>query len=251
MTTVEGIVLKERAFGEHDKFIDILTKDRGVIELPVKGARKINSKLLSAVQLFAYSRFCFEQKKNRLYLNSVEPIHIFYGLRNSLTAISLAGYFAEVIRFCIAESMESENVLRLFLNTLYYLEKNMRSEYLLKIVFELRLMSEIGFMPDVLACHECGNFEPSKLFFSVKNGRFVCAECCKSPDKNDFKLDLPALSAVRHIVLTDFDRLFNFHVSERILRQLSAFSESYVISHLERNFDTLNFYKTIMVKKYE
>ncbi|MBQ6212802.1 MAG: recombination protein O N-terminal domain-containing protein, partial [Ruminococcus sp.] len=30
MTTVEGIVLKERSVGEQDKFIDILTKESGV-----------------------------------------------------------------------------------------------------------------------------------------------------------------------------------------------------------------------------
>ena len=44
MITAEGIVLKERSAGEQDKFIDILTKDRGVLELSVKGARKINGK---------------------------------------------------------------------------------------------------------------------------------------------------------------------------------------------------------------
>ena len=33
MTEFEGVVLRERAVGEQDKFIDILTKERGVIEL--------------------------------------------------------------------------------------------------------------------------------------------------------------------------------------------------------------------------
>lgn len=245
MTTVEGIVLKERLFGEHDKFIDILTKDRGVIELPVKGARKINGASSSSTQLFAFSRFCYEQKKNRLYINSVEPIHIFYGLRNSISSIALASYFADIVRFCTPESTDSENVARLFLNTLHYLEKNLRSEQLLKSIFELRLMSETGFMPDVLGCRVCGNFEPEVLYFSVKSGVFFCNDCCNSPDEYSFKLKLPVLSAIRHIVLSDFDRLFNFRVSENTLQQLSAFSESYIISHLEKNFNTLDFYKSL------
>lgn len=245
MTTVEGIVLKERSFGEQDKFIDILTKDRGVMELPVRGARKINGRMSASTQLFAYSRFCFEQKKNRLYINSVEPIHIFYGLRNSLSAISLASYFADVVRSCIPELTDSKNIARLFLNTLYYLENNLRSEKLLKSIFELRLMSETGFMPDVLGCRVCGDFEPQELYFSVKNGGFLCKNCCNSPDEYSFGLKLPVLQAIRHIVLADFDRLFNFRVSDNTLERLSVFSESYIISHLERNFNTLDFYKSL------
>lgn len=245
MTIIEGIVLKERSFGEQDKFIDVLTRDRGVMELLVKGAKKINGKLSASTQLFAYSRFCFEQKKNRLYINSVEPIHIFYGLRNSLSAISLASYFADIIRSCTPELSDSENVSRLFLNTLHYLEKNLRSELLLKSIFELRLISEIGFMPDVIGCRVCSNFEPDEIYFSVKSGGFLCTDCCNSPDEYSFKLKLPVLSAIRHIILSDFDRLFHFRVSDNTLERLSTFSESYIISHLERNFNTLDFYKSL------
>ena len=82
MITEEGIVLKERSVGEQDKFIDILTKTRGVIEVCVKGAKKITGRSGSSTQLFAYSRFCIDQRGERMYLNSAEPIHIFYGLRD-------------------------------------------------------------------------------------------------------------------------------------------------------------------------
>lgn len=246
MITIEGIVLKERAFGEQDKFIDVLTKDRGLLEFPVKGARKISGKFSAPTQLFAYSKFCYEQRKNRIYLNSAEPIHIFYGLRNSLSAISLASYFSDVLSYSVAELADSENVLRLFLNTLHYLENELRNELFLKSIFELRLMSEIGFMPDVVACHKCGIFEPEELYFSLSDGSFLCSVCCPPEfKKSRFKLTLPVLSAIRHIVFSDFNRLFNFRVSPDVLEKLSEFSESYIISHLERNFNTLVFYKSL------
>lgn len=247
MTIIEGIVLKERTVGEQDKFIDILTKSKGLLELSVKGARKINGKASASTQLFAYSRFCCDERKNRLYLNSAEPIHIFYGLRSSLTAVSLASYFAEVLRYSTAELTDSGNVLRLFLNTLHYLEKSLRSEDQLKSIFELRLMSEIGYMPDVLACRVCGCFEPEEISFSIMNGGFCCTDCLDedSPEEGSIRLKLPVLSAIRHIVLTDFDRLFNFRVSDETQKKLSVFSENYLISHLERNFRTLDFYKNL------
>jgi len=252
--TVEGIVLKERSVGEQDKFIDILTKESGVLELSVKGARKINGKSGSSTQLFAYSRFCIQQRKDRLYLNSAEPIHIFYNLRNSLSKLSLASYFADVLRSSIEEQSQSSVVLRLFLNTLYFLESGKRDEAFLKAHFELRLMSEIGYMPDVVACRECGMYEPQELYFCIDDGGFFCKDCFDGDFSCNFiKIKLPVLNAVRHIVLTDFDRLFNFRVSESTMLRLGVLAENYLVSHLERSFKTLDFYKSLDINggKYE
>lgn len=246
MTEIRGVVLKERAFGENDKFIDILTKERGIIELAAKGSRKINSASGSSSQLFAYSRFCISQKGERLFLSSAEPIHIFYGLRNSLSKVSLASYFADVLRFCIGEDTDIGEIMRLFLNSLYYLENEQRSEAMLKSVFELRLMSEIGFMPAVTACRECSAFEPLKLYFSAEDGSFVCQDCAGGSAAGLIKAELPLLRAVRHIVLTPQEKIFNFKISDRVQEKLSEFSELYMTTHLERDFSTLSFYKSII-----
>lgn len=247
MITTEGIVLKERIVGEQDKFIDILTKESGILEISVKGARKINGKSGSSTQLFAYSRFCINQKGERFFLNSVEPIHIFYGLRSSLTKISLASYFAEVLRYCVDSEAYGGNITRLFLNTLYYMENDLRSEALLKSVFEFRLLSEIGYMPDIVACRGCGAFEPDEMLFSIDDGGFYCKECASDANAEGcMRLKLPILKAMRHIVFSDHERLFNFRVSERAMTKLSAASENYLLSHLERNFRTLDFYKSLI-----
>ena len=246
MTITEGVVLKERSVGEQDKFIDILTKNSGVLEVNVRGAKKINGKNGSSTQLFAYSRFCLDQRGDRLYLNSAEPIHIFYGLRSELTRISLASYFAEILRYCIAERADSESVMRLLLNTMHFLENGTRDEVLLRCIFEMRLMSEIGYMPDVLACRNCGEFAPEELCFSINDGGFFCKDCAGEQDTGGyFDVKLPVLEAVRHIVLSDFDRLFNFRVSESVLDKLDKLSAAYVEARLERRFATLDFYRSL------
>lgn len=247
MTTVKGIVIKERSAGEQDKFIDVLTEEYGVIELTVKGAKKISGKSGSSAQLFAYSNFCYNQRRNYLILNSAEPIRIFYGLRNSLSKISLASYFADVLRFCIKPETQNVGIMRLFLNTLHFLEKDLRDEKMLKAVFELRLMSETGFMPDILACRDCGLFEPSEIFFSVRESCFYCPDCFHGNPDAWYKVKISVLSAMRHILLSDFSRLYNFRTSDETMNKLSVIAENYLISHLERNFPTLDFYKSLKI----
>ena len=53
VVTLKGIVLREFPVGENDKFIHIFTKERGVIELSVKGGQKMLSKNAGATQLYS------------------------------------------------------------------------------------------------------------------------------------------------------------------------------------------------------
>jgi len=246
MKTINGIVIKQRSFGENNKFADILTSE-GIIEIPVRGAKKINSRNCCSSQLFAYSKFCIDERNGRIFLNSAEPIHIFYGLRDDLGKLSLASYFADLLKYCITAETQNNNILRLFLNTLYFLEKDLKSCEFLKPVFELRLATEIGFMPDIIACRICGNFEPGEIYFSFTKSNFCCGEChIKFPqDESGMTAPLPLLKTLRHIVFSDLNRLFSFRISDEIQKYLSYLSEQYIISHLERNFSTLTFYKSI------
>ena len=44
LITAEGLVIAERSYGEADRFIDVLTAEYGVVEICVKGARKLTGK---------------------------------------------------------------------------------------------------------------------------------------------------------------------------------------------------------------
>lgn len=140
MEIYRGLVLAERSAGERGKFIDVLTEHNTVREIYVRGAKKNTSAGLSATQLFSYANFSIRKQQKGLYLDSAEPIRIFYRLRESLSRLSLAMYFSELVRLSVREHQTPEEncfVMRLMLNTLHYLENGERSEALLKSIFEL------------------------------------------------------------------------------------------------------------------
>lgn len=249
METYRGLVLAERTAGDRGKFIDILTEKNTVQELFVRGAKKNNSTGLSATQLFSYAVFSVQQRQNRLYLDSTEPIRIFYRLRESLSRLSLAMYFSELVRLSVREyhnPSETCEVMRLTLNTLHYLENGQRDECLLKPVFELRLMTELGMMPDLLMCRSCGAFLPKRLYFSVEEGCFSCTGCdTPRTAYAPVLLRAPALQAMRHILFADFTRLYNFHLGTENLAAVGLCAERFVRYHLGLRLDTLDFYHTI------
>ena len=58
LTTVSGLVIRERQSGDNDKFIDILTETDGVVEVMAKGVKKYSCNFCAASQLYAYSMLC-------------------------------------------------------------------------------------------------------------------------------------------------------------------------------------------------
>ncbi len=246
LITTEGIVIRERFVGENDKFIDILTKEYGIIEVSVKGAKKINSKASGSTQIYTYSKFCFSQKGDRYFMNSCEPIKVFYNIRLDVNKFALASYFSELLKFSVVSQVPSKNVLRLFLNTLHYMTESTRSEALIKSVFELRLMTEIGLMPDLVACAKCHEYTSTKNYFYINNGCFICKKCYSGDLSDDvMEINEAVLHTLRYIVFSDFNKLFNFKISDNVQKVLSVLTERYLLSHMNRNFKTLEFYKSL------
>jgi len=244
--TTEGVVIRERSVGENDKFVDILTKTLGIIEVNIKGVKKITSKSSSSTGLFAYSKFCFSKRGDRYFLNSCEPIKIFYEIRLDIEKYALASYFADILKFAVVSEEPADVVLRLFLNTLHFLSCENRSKDFLKSIFELRLLTEIGLMPNLVACKSCIEYSSENVYFNILDGFFIC-ENCFDGIQNEYliKISKSILHTMRFIVFSEFDKLFNFNISIKCQEILSYITEKYLATHLNREFKTLVFYKSL------
>ena len=245
LTTVKGIVLKEKSYGENDKILDILTDSMGLITVSAKGVKKANAKNSSVSQTFCYASYCLSESKGRFIINSAEPIRIFYDIRLDVEKFALASYFCELLLYTSTYEQSGE-VLRLILNTLHFLEDKNKEPKLLKSIFELRLMSEIGLVPNLIGCCECLTYSQPQMQFDLKGGRIYCENCCGGRDLKTFEvIDETLLHAVRFIALTDMERLFSFKMSPDYLEMLGVITERYVKLQLDKRFATLDFYKTI------
>lgn len=247
MVTLKGIVIREYPVGENDKFIRIFTRERGVIEASVKGGRKFLSTKAGASQLFAYSLFSLRYGKGRYYLDSCEIIRLFYKIREDLEKLALADYISEVVAYSAGYNEQKEEVMRLLLNIFYFLDKNTREPRLLKSVFELRFMSEIGMMPDIVCCDNCKKYTDTYMYFDILSTKLFCNECHSSNHSSSMlKINESVLKALRHIVFADFNRLFNFRMSDNNMKTLSDITEKYLLAHMNRGFKTLEFYKSLV-----
>lgn len=262
--TVQGLILRETNVGESDKLLTLLSSELGKIYIRAKGARSIKSKNASLCRLFTYGEFEFYEKNSQRWLASGSITESFFGLNTDIEGFSLAAYVADVAMELSGEGVRADGMLRTTLNTLYAIEKKLYPHEIIKGAFELFCAAHSGFSPDLTGCRECGRSNAETMYFDIMNGNFVCDECFerRSGVRGDTGVDAfetrniffpmsPALVAsARYVLSSSPSRIFSFNLaSEKDMQDLSRFGQIYLHNHLERGFDTLDFY--LQMKKFE
>lgn len=243
--TTKGLIIKVRNIGDKDKLCTVLTEKYGIINAFARGASSMKNKNASGTGLFAYSDFEIFKKKDTYIIDEAEQIEIFFKLREDLEKLALAQYFCELVMSVGCDENSDSEILRLMLNSLYFLVNEKRPARLVKAVFEMRLMEMCGYMPDLVMCDECGAYEADEMYLHTRIGKLHCEKCGTMPGERYAILSKGALLAMRHIVYSDFSAIFSFNLKEYALECLCNASENYVIEKTQKSFNTLDFYNQI------
>lgn len=267
--TYDGIVVGQREIGDNSYFLDILTDEQGIIEATAHAAKKLNSSIQSSSALFSYASFCLNKTKLRYSVNSAVPKYSFHEIGKDIVKLSLASYFAQVLRFCTPQEQEQhESVVRFLAIALYELlearpqiprgllsagaelpeaPQNRRTLSEVRSGFELRYACMLGFRPDLRACSNCGCYEHERMFFLPDRGELVCADCFdRDYGGEQEEVSGEVLSAMRNIVYAPLERCFKFGISEVAQTQLAGITERYLLRRTERSFKALSYYKSLI-----
>lgn len=244
--TTQGLIIKQQNIGEQDRLVWVLTKDSGVIRAFVRGAKNIKNPKSTATSLLCYSKLSVYKGKEAYSIDEAEVIELFFDLRKDIEKMSLAQYFCELANYICPQEQSAEHQLSLILNALYLLSTTDKNQSLIKACVELRLASLSGYMPDLVMCRDCGEYEAPQMMFLLTKGALKCSECFKkAPCEQAVPLDRGLLHALRHIVFSESKKVFSFNLSDEGLQKLNYITETYLAKVLERDFPTLHFYKTI------
>lgn len=241
--TVEGLVIKEMNVGESDRLVTLFTRENGIIKAFASGAKNIKSKKGAATSLLTYSSFTILNKKGTLRIYEATPQASFFTMGSDIEILSLSQYFCELALEFGENDNPNEELLRLILNSLHFLTKEKRYPPLIKAITELRIASICGYMPNLIACKNCGKFEDNVMYFTLKDGSVSCSEC--KPNDENIAINKTVLSALRHIVFSEFKNLYSFEIPNADADLLSLVTEKYITIQTDFNFSALQFYNSI------
>ena len=264
LSTVDGLVIKSQNYGENDKLVTILTRD-GKQTVLAKGARSMKSKIKNITEPFVYANFELNQKGSAIaWIKGGSPEQIFYSLREDIGKLFLATYICDIAFELSGERIDCSEILRLTLNTLYAISKDLRPLSQIKAAFELRAAAISGYMPDLSECESCGTENSDSIYFDVMNGALVCSECLQKRGEilkrnisvmyDDVKersvlipLNMASLTAIRFVISAPQEKIFSFALSNaEDMQMFSKAGEGYLLNHLGHGFDSLDLYYSIL-----
>lgn len=262
---VDGLILREMPTGESDKLLTVLTAE-GRFLMTAKGARSMRSKVASLCTVFTYGNFEYYEKYDRRWLSGGSVLENFMGIPSDLEGVALASYLSQVAHEITEENFDCSEVLRMTLNSLHLIKKKAKPYWQIKAVYEAFAAVQSGYVPDLEGCGECGANAHESMWLDVMNGGLICGDCLRKragnlslPEFDEYSvrnillpLDASALACLRYVTEAPLERAFAFALtSEESRAYFCRATEVYLLNHLERGFDTLDFYHQVKDEPYE
>lgn len=173
-TQIEALVVRTIDYGDADRIVHLLTS-QGRVEGFAHGAKKSKKRFQGALEPFTSITATLTETKRQslptLSTASVRKARL--GIRSSLENIALGSYVTELGLKVSQDGEHTGEVLRLVESILDSLAEH-PATMALRRAFELRLMAELGYAPQLERCVVCGeDAEPGYLDFT--RGGLLCA----------------------------------------------------------------------------
>ena len=229
---VKGIVVKEVPYGESDKIITVLTENLGLIAAIAKGAKKTKSALLASSQYLVYSEFVLFKGTSFYHVNSAETINVFYNLKIDYEKLEKIYPLTRAICFLMNEDIDSSEILKTFLNTLYFINEGKKNIDELVNIFRIRLIKCLGFFPNVKLCSSCrenlDEKNANKVYYDYVSNIFLCEDCTSDKNSRMLMLPKPCYKYIMYISLLDINKIFGISLKEDYIGYLDKFGQALI-----------------------
>lgn len=204
--SVTGMILKAEPFGEYDRRVVILTRERGKIAAFAKGARKQGSRLLASTNPFCFGEFKLYEGRTSYSISEASISNYFEQLREDFEGACYGMYFLEVMDYYTRENNDEKNMLKLLYQTLRALCHGGLDNRLVRYIFEIKALALNGEYPGLA---EAEKYQESTVY------------------------------TVSYIVNTPVEKLYTFIVTDSVLTELKKIADSFRLKFMDRKFKSL------------
>jgi len=241
----EAVVLRKNKITDADVILTLFTRKYGKIRAVAKGGRKPKTRLSPSSHIFVYGDFIINKGKNLDKVSSVDIKESFYNIREDLTKLAYASYFAELCDAVIVEGVTNNRLFDTLIKGLYLITYRDQGYDLIKIAFQLQLLDFSGFRPEIKKCVNCGGVKFNKINFNIHQGGIICDNCYSRYD-DSMLVNSMIIKVMNYILKTDITTVSKLKLNPSIIKRLERIIDKYIEIHLERkNFKSLEFLRTL------
>jgi DNA repair protein RecO (recombination protein O) len=177
-----GIVVRSAKYGNSSKLVTFYSQAFGRLIGIARGARRVKSRFGAGLEPFVESEFIVYYSPDRTYQTIADSdlVRPFPAVRDDLVKSVFAYAACEALDRLTAEP--SDEVYALMLEFLQQLGVAARKDAeALFWAFQLKLMTGLGYQPELAACMACaGDLPAESPVFTVGAGGILCPTCAAS-----------------------------------------------------------------------
>ena len=206
LCSVTGLILKAEPFGEYDRRVVMLTRERGKRAAFAKGARRQGSRLLASTNPFCFGEFRLYEGRTSYSISEASIQNYFAPLREDFENACYGMYFLEVMDYYTRENNDEKEMLKLLYQSLRALCHKNLDNRLVRYIFEIKALALNGEYPGL---PKDKSYEESTAY------------------------------AAAFIVGTPVEKLYTFTVTEKVLKELQEITDEFRKRFIDRNFKSL------------
>ncbi len=236
--TLTGLILTSKNVGDYDKWVTILTRERGRVGAFVRGARRPKSQVIAAGSAMVYGTFTAYEGRDSISITGCDISEHFSHIKNNIELVWYASYFLEVADYYARQEMDESERLRLLYRSLLALGEESFSPQHVKMVYEYRTMVINGDAPNVFECMNCGRI-PSLTHFSMNHRGTLCSEC--AAELGGEVLSPSVLYAMQHMTTAPIEKLYSFVLKDGAFSEISSIILRYRHRYMDHTFNSERF----------
>jgi len=241
-----AIILNRSDYRESDSLITLYTKEFGKLSLVARGTKKINSKLAGHLEPFSLVNILLIKGKGFDYVGSALCSNAFLNLKDNLNKIYYSGRVLNWFNRLVRDGEKDERLFLLLKRWLEVTDSYPDEEFtkengeLFFIFFALKLMTELGYRPEMYECLSCREkIAPGKNYFNLKNGGLVC-EACLNKEKIERGVSAAEILTIsdncikltRFIMDNKLDMAKKLKLDKKVIKELSVLTTNFLNFHV-------------------
>jgi DNA repair protein RecO (recombination protein O) len=242
----EAIIIGSMNLGEADKIVTFFSLDRGRLRGVAKNARKSFRRFGAGLEPFTHCRLQLYEREHQelLRIESSEIITQHFTLSCDLDRMAAGSLMLELVRELAPEGERNPSVFLLLAHLLNLLETGADPQFLLRI-FEIRLLSLLGYQPKLDHCLSCGCASDRRMVFYGPKGGVLCSGCLASEADAQLSVSPGAIGFYYHALRMDLDKLTRLRPSAEILRELDQVFSSHTLHILGKRLRSTEFLRSV------
>lgn len=242
----EAIIISSMNLGEADKLVTFFSLDRGMLKGVAKNARKSFKRFGAGLESFTLVRVhLYEREHQELArIESADIIEQHSSIGCDLNRAASGAVMLELVRELSPLGERNAQAFLLLSHILHLLDEGEDPLFLLNI-FEIKLLSLLGYQPRLDYCLSCGVRPRGEAIFLSMKGGVLCPACMVSSGDSQLRISQGAVGFYYQALRMDMDKISRLKPSSGIMQELGQAFSAHTFHILGKKLKSMEFFKTV------